>query len=321
MPRSPPRTVATDAIEELLEELLLPELDGSTLLCLDLDDVLLKTTQFVGSEAWESALVAELATMHGFPEPKARGTAGQLWRALHWVCESETPQAETARVVAALQQRAARVIGLTARDSVLVPLTVRQLADAGISFTGSSGSGGEAVGDTIDRELVKGARLSAGVIYCGDASKREALLSFMRDPLPASTAASPSPQLVLSYPPPLAQLTTVVHVDDKLSHLSDLAAAFGGAPPGAGNEGGLALEDEEDVALMISHLSFVGVHYTRVARDRSRAQQPVGSESAPSLDPGTVALALALASSEARIHLGNAVACADGDRRFFYAKH
>ena len=36
---------------------------------------------------------------------------------------------------------------------------------------------------------------------------------------------------------------------------------------------------------------------------------------------GTVALALALASAEARPHLSNAVACAGGDERFFYARH
>ena len=49
------------------------------------------------------ALVAELAGK-GVPEPQARGTAGQMWRALHWVVDSETPElGATARVVAALQ--------------------------------------------------------------------------------------------------------------------------------------------------------------------------------------------------------------------------
>ena len=77
-----------------------------------------------------------------------------------------------------------------------------------------------------DRSLDKGAQLSNGVIYCGDASKREALLSFFRTPVPPNGAPS-------AYPPPLADIRTVVHVDDKNSHLLDLAAAFGGEGAGA----------------------------------------------------------------------------------------
>ena len=285
MSRSPPEILPTESIEAVLD---LPAVNSATLVCLDLDDVLLKTTQYTGSEAWESALVAELQR-NGFPESQARGIAGQLWRALHWVCESDAPEgATTTRVVSLLQSRAAAVIGLTARDSVLMPLTARQLAHADISF----GS------DKTVTELVKGARCSGGVIYCGGASKREALLSYMR-----KRASSL----------PLAQLTTVVHVDDRISHLYDLASAFGG-------EGHDELQDAED-AVLTSSLSFVGVHYTRVATDRDRAGQHDGEPTNALLDPGTVALALALTSEEARLHLHNAVQCASGDERFFYAKH
>ena len=132
---APPQLSATDSIASLLE---LPSIDRSTCLCLDLDDVLLKTTQYTGSEAWEVALVQELMERHGFPEPQARGVAGQLWRGLHWVVDSEPPEGTTtAEVVGQLQRRALRVIGLTARDAVLIPLTVRQLAAAGISFGGA----------------------------------------------------------------------------------------------------------------------------------------------------------------------------------------
>ena len=286
MLRSPPEILPTESIETVLD---LPWVNSATLVCLDLDDVLLKTTQYTGSEAWESALVAELQNKHGFPDSQARGIAGQLWRALHWVCESDAPEgATTTRVVSALQSRAAIVIGLTARDSVLMPLTARQLAHVGISFAG----------DKSETELVKGARCSGGVIYCGGASKREALLSYMR-----KRASSL----------PLAQLTTVVHVDDRISHLYDLASAFGG-------EARDELQDAED-AILTSSLSFVGVHYIRVASDRDRARQHDGEPSHSLLDPGTVALALALTSEEARVHLHNAVQCASGDERFFYAKH
>lgn len=267
---------------------------GSEQVCLDLDDVLLRTKQFVGSEAWESALVIELRDLHGYAEPQARGIAGQLWRALHWVCESEAPEGSTTtQVVSALQSRAARVIGLTARDSILTPLTARQLAQAGISFAGDD--------DQADADLAKGARYSGGVIYCGDASKREALLSFMRKYGPSL---------------PLAQLSAVVHVDDKISHLYDLASAFGGDRPGD-----LEIEVDRQTAGLISNLSFVGVHYTRVARDRDRETGYGREPSSPMLDAGTIALAHALTSAEARLHLLNAVQCASGDRRFYYAKH
>ena len=103
-------------------------------------------------------------------------------------------------------------------------------------------------------------------------------------------------------------------------------------------------QDAATDAANTAHMSFLGVHYTRVARDRAAG---AAGDTQPSLDPGestaalfvrrekpfsgwrlsaavrvgTVALALALASAEARPHLSNAVACAGGDERFFYAKH
>lgn len=281
---SPPEIVSTESIETLLD---LPLTDGTALVCLDLDDVLLKTTNFVGSEAWEGKLVEELQGKHGFAEPQARGVAGQLWRALHWVCDSEAPEgATTTSVVSTLQSTAARVIGLTARDSVLIPLTVRQLAHAGITFEGAF--------EKMEVDLLKGARFSDGIVYCGNASKREALLSFM---------------LKCDASLPLAQLTTVVHVDDRISHLHDLASAFGVDRP------------EEDEVGVTDSLSFIGVHYTRVQSDRDRARQQAGEPAAPMLDQGTVALALALTSAEARLHLHNAVQCASGDETFYYAKH
>ena len=234
-----PQLIQTSEIKSLLE---LP-IDGATLVCLDLDDVLLQTTQYIGSENWEADLVAELHTQHNMPEPQARGTAGQLWRALHWVVGSECPEGvATAQVTRQLQHRAMRVIGLTARDEVLIPLTVRQLAAVGISFEGD-----EAVPSrhlSVLSEEGKPTVLSGGVIFCGGASKREALLAFLREPLPPG--AHP-----MAYSPPVDQILSVLHVDDKYSHLTDIAGAFGGK--GAYDTG------PADVALT-QLMSFTGVH-------------------------------------------------------------
>jgi hypothetical protein len=108
-----------------------------------------------------------------------------------------------------------------------------------------------------------------------------------------------------------------VHVDDKLSHLYDLASAFGGDRPGDLME----IEEDPQTARLTSSLSFVGVHYTRVASDRDGAREHDIKTSPPMLDAGTIALAHALTSAEARLHLHNAVQCASGDKRFYDAKH
>lgn len=234
-----PQLIQTSEIRSLLE---LP-VDDATLVCLDIDDVLLQTTQYIGSEKWEADLVAELQTKHGMPEPQARGTAGQVWRALHWVVDSECPEGvATAEVTRTLQQRAVRVIGLTARDEVLIPLTDRQLTAAGISFAGDKPVANRQLG--VLSEEGKPTVLSGGIIFCGGASKREALLAFLREPL--SPGAEP-----MAYPPPIDQIRSVVHVDDKHSHLKDLVRAFGGE--GAGD---LRPEDLAVTQLM----SFTGVH-------------------------------------------------------------
>ena len=136
-----------------------------------------------------------------------------------------------------------RVIGLTARDEVLIPLTRRQLATAGISFAKDGPVSSRQL--SVLSEDGKPTVVSGGVIFCGGASKREALLAFLREPLP--TGADP-----MAYPPSVAQIRSVVHVDDKHSHLTDLAHAFK-------SEGVDALKPGEGVALTHA-MSFTGVH-------------------------------------------------------------
>ena len=59
---------------------------------------------------------------------------------------------------------------------------------------------------------------------------------------------------------------------------------------------------------------------TRVAEARAAADARADAEPR-GLDPGTAMLALALASSDSRPHLRDAVKCAAGDGKLFYAKY
>ena len=81
-------------------------------------------------------------------------------------------------------------------------------------------------------------------------------------------------------------------LQDKRSHLEDLSLGFGGE--------GAADVTPEDEALTAG-MAFHGVHYVRVAADREAVH--VGGGGMPELDAGTVAMALALTSPEARLHL------------------
>jgi hypothetical protein len=115
-----PGIVASMRIADALTAL---RVDARTLVCIDLDDVLLCTAGDYGSESWEAALAAELEGIHGVPAAQAERVAGQLWRGLLQVVDFTTPEpGVTADVVVALQQRAVCVLGLTARDRGLIPV-------------------------------------------------------------------------------------------------------------------------------------------------------------------------------------------------------
>ena len=278
----------TTTAQTLGEVLALPVDWATTCVCLDLDDVCVTVADSVGTEAWESRLARELgsgSSSSSMSDGQARGVAGQMWRALNWVVPTRTPEAETAGVVRRLQQRAAHVVGLTARDAVLTSLTRRQLMSHGIEL--SAGGEPEAV-----LQLGAGVVYSGGVVFCSDKSKREALRRY----LCATEAVRAA-----TRQPPLSTLERCVHVDDKSSHLLDLAAGFRGEPDDSGGQ--------------LPPLLFHGVHYTRVADDQEH--MPVDAQ----LDPMSRALARALASEDAREHLKKVIRAAEGDTTLWYSKY
>jgi hypothetical protein len=263
---------------------------AATLLCLDLDDVCMTVAETVGSEAWESALARELGG-GGMADGQARGAAGQMWRALNWVAPTRTPEPGTAAVVQELQHAAAHVVGLTARDAVLAPLTRRQLLSHGIDLKPAATSESRV-------ELGGGVVYSDGVIFCSNRSKHEALRRYLCAPGAARAQCGQ---------PALAELSCCIHVDDKHSHLTDLAAGFKGAPDDSGG--------------LLPALAFRGVHYTRVADEAGADADGSPSQRKLQLDPMTLALARALGSPDSREHLAKAIAVAGGDQTLFYSKY
>lgn len=215
--------MAVTVTRALRTVLTLPSLGPATCLCLDLDDVCMTVAETVGSEAWEAALAQELQKLSGQPSGQARGTAGQLWRALNWVAPVRAPEpGDTAAVVRELQNRAAHCIGLTARDAVLAPLTRRQLRVLDIDFQPPSATVGQQ--DETERlDLGMGVVYLQGVVYCGNNSKREALRRYFC--APAAVRARYWPTL-----PELSTLSNCIHIDDKHSHLTDLADGAGLLP-------------------------------------------------------------------------------------------
>lgn len=82
-------------------------------------------------------------------------------------------QEDTACVLRQLQAVSGHVLGLTARDRALVPLTLRQLDGLGIHF--------QEPGHSAVQPVELGARvmLASGIVFCSNQSKREALRRYL----------------------------------------------------------------------------------------------------------------------------------------------
>eukprot|EP00947_MAST-08B_sp_MAST-8B-sp1_P005082 g5082.t1 len=208
---------------------VVPEVDERTVVFLDVDETLLRASLHAGSERWEKAMTAELQRL-GCSKDMAWRSSCFAWQALQRVVPMEACEgATTAAVVAELQAKAAAVFGLTARHPSLATRTVGQLQKNGIVLDGGadelpvdlprteSDPLGSRGGGKIDAEewsawFQPPIARRGGVWFCCGPRKLEAALAALR---------------ALPGPPP----TRVILVDDRRSHLEQIAAGISGIDP------------------------------------------------------------------------------------------
>jgi hypothetical protein len=223
---------------------VLDAVDDTTVVFLDVDETLIRAVSpaLPGSDQWEKAFTAELESL-GVAKDTAWRVAVHLWQSMQHVlptqpCEQpSTAGAGTASAVALLQSKAACVVGLTARHHDLLDRTLEQLAAAGIVL-GQAKKPDTALylpGGARDSELNEGEDwpvdwfkpnpilIRGGVVACCGPRKSDAVQAYLQCALEGQVpAASPSGSEEGAKRRP----SRVVFVDDRLSHLQDVAEAF-----------------------------------------------------------------------------------------------
>lgn len=180
---------ATSNIELIstLQEVV-PVINDSSLLVLDIDDTVVVATTHIGSGKWEKSLRQEFRD-EGFSEEEAFIKAENIWNE----AQENTFVRPTENDVFTLLSHK-QCLGCTARSPNLIDITMRQLSLAGVSFTDE-----EMSYPIMETPLVY---FHNGIIFCGGVSKATALFSFLEN--------FPSPP-------------QIIMVDDTLHHLEDVS--------------------------------------------------------------------------------------------------
>ncbi|HOI73245.1 MAG TPA: DUF2608 domain-containing protein [Syntrophales bacterium] len=186
-------------------KILEKEVTAGTLVCFDLDNTLIRAEQMLGSDQWWDDVVYELAAS-GLSGREATIKAYRIWLPLQTAGRFIPVQPDGPAVVRGLQERGVKVLGLTARPSMIASLTYRQLASIDIDLRR-----GEPRSEPLNVNLKDAARYENGILFVGEQnSKGEALKGFL-----AATGMKPA---------------KIVFADDKKKHVDELERVFGSGP-------------------------------------------------------------------------------------------
>jgi hypothetical protein len=180
---------------------IIPSLDTSTLLVLDIDNTLLEPVGNVGSDQWYYYLV-KAARRDGLPD----GNADAAWSVALKTVKVKPVEALTPGLVRAQQERGVTVMGLTARGPEDELDTLRQFREAGLDLTVRPATMGRMVLRKAELGSEQDGVFSSGVMLMGDGDKGKALLRFLK-----KIGLKPA---------------RVVFVDDKLKNVKNVDAAL-----------------------------------------------------------------------------------------------
>ncbi len=212
---------------------IVPLVDDSTLLVVDIDNTLIEPEGNLGSDQWYYFLVRKYVQLDHMSGKAANETAMQVWNQAQWLVKIRPVEKDTPALIKQLQSKGVRVMGLTARTVDIVDKTFAQLKSIGISLNQPP------IHDKpVDFHLDDLARFENGILFVGEQNdKGEALVQFLRRShyLPAK----------------------IIFIDDKLRHvenvekaLSKTGARFLGFRYGAADEKvRLFNQDTQDIAL------------------------------------------------------------------------
>lgn len=147
-------------------EEILPVVDSSTLVLIDLDNTLFEGELMLGSAPWRSYFRKKMQSL-SIPEEKQEQMMAVYWDFLQQVVPVRLVDPQASFIIDQLRDEGILVFGFTARDKREMGHTTNQLKALGIHFTPFSAP--------LFDQPENDAAFENGVVYCGDFAKTEAL--------------------------------------------------------------------------------------------------------------------------------------------------
>jgi hypothetical protein len=179
-----------------LEETSNPE---ETLVLCDIDNTLIRASQYLGSVQWSEDLKTKLER-GGMSEKEVKQLESVLWQSVQPHVSVELVDLETPGVIKSLQNKNVRVLGLTARSPEEADYSARQLSSLDIDLQSPFFK------DNQSLSLETAALYKNGILFSTPLNKKsEVLLAFLE-----------KNRLLFKR---------IIFIDDKLHHVQDVVDA------------------------------------------------------------------------------------------------
>lgn len=176
--------------------------DDTSLVLFDLDHTVFEGARIYGHANWFYGLI-NAGKAQGIAESETIRRIFPAWLTSQERTSVKPVEALTPALIARLQARGLNVMGLTARQTPLIPATVRQLSEIGIDFTNSS----LMPAIFADGEFSAPVAYRNGILFTSEFVKKSAVLKAYFDRI--------------GYVP-----QRIIFVDDSRRHVEDLVQAF-----------------------------------------------------------------------------------------------
>jgi len=175
-------------------------LTENVLIVLDIDNTLVESVEELGSDQWTWERIKQLKSL-GASGDEALEQTMREWREIHLTIPVKTPEDNAAALIRELQEKGYPIIALTTRGPEDATVTLRELRIVGIDLNHTS-----IAKHDLEIELKKPALYKNGILFISLFNKKGvALKTFLQK---------------LNYQP-----QKIIFVDDKLSHIQDVAEA------------------------------------------------------------------------------------------------
>jgi FMN phosphatase YigB (HAD superfamily) len=145
-----------------------------TLLIFDLDNTIMETKEYSGSDQWFEALIAHFINNEKMEIAKALSIVLPKYEKAHKKAEVLPVESCTVTAIDKLQKSGCKVIGLTARGDKCIPYTFRQLSSIKVDLSRAA----IYTPQTKKLNLVKPAEYQQGIVFCYGANKGKILADF-----------------------------------------------------------------------------------------------------------------------------------------------